>query len=343
MEKLLIAKSTVTYGGTITVPGTAEGAVTPDLLAPGALGLYGFHRGTDGLAKFALITNTAATSLGTPGAYKVNVDDYNGDEVQFYLGATGPRQASPMQLRGIKRLEAKSYVAPVKQVKSVLPPAVPTTPTRFDEYTLVAERVISKREDNNHSTYNVVGSYASITLLVDAFIAAINARPNKGFTASRTGSGNSSRIVLSADNEGEVLFVGVSDLLTGATIATDTEMVVGTGSYNWLHKKELNTRGEQGYFNQIDTRDKAIALLADPAGTYDVYIFEFCNVEVLKDETDDSFTNREELILAIPDGSPQGAVIEAIFTQFATDGKLGTTPVFSSAAATVGGTTTTGA
>jgi hypothetical protein len=115
----------------------------------------------------------------------------------------------------------------------------------------------------------------------------------------------------------------------------------GSGGYRWILAKEKNTRGENGMFEQIDRRDKEIALLAVDGAKYDIYLFEVLNSHVLKDETGDSFSDRETLIVAVPDGSSQGTVLQAIFNQLWTDKKISVAPTFNSAAEIVGETTTT--
>lgn len=347
MDKLIIAKPTVSYGGTRLATTTPEGAVTPDLLASGSIGMYGFHRFDDGIERFALITHTASTTHAVAGVYKAKDSDFNGSQVKFYLGANSanaqalgstsqPRQSSEISLRGIRRLVGTDYQAAVAEISTITPPALPTTTaTVYDEYILhVTQTPITKEVKS--FTFEVQGIFANLAAMIDAMVLQINNRRNIPFTASRT----SNTLLITSTYLNKVYSFGFDGYLYGATVAKSTPMVIGNGNIGQLQKKEKNNGGEQGWQDQLDRRMPGIDALAQD-DHYDVYLIDFVNVGDLKDETDDTFTNQETLTIAIPDGSAQGTALEAIFNAFQTAGKLSITPQFNATAATVGGTTTT--
>lgn len=348
MEKLIIAKSGVAYAGTIAVPGTAEAAVTPDLLAAGSFGLYGMHRYTDGYERFALITHTAATAQAA-GSYKVKDTDYNGRSVQFYLGTQAavyrnpnslptsqPKQSSPIQLKGIRRLTGNPYLAAALQGLTITFPALPAAPTVYDEYMLKVTRVPNTRSVFSWS-FDVTGIFANLAALATAFVAQINARPNLPFTAAVSGS----TVVITAIEYGEALTIAADGLLYPVAVAQSTALELGYGNFYQVYKKESDTLGEQGWLDQIDRRMVPINRLADPAAKYDTYIIDFVNALDLKDETDDMFSNQEQLAVYVPQGSAQATELEAIFNVFSSRGLLSIAPDFNNTAATVDGTTTT--
>lgn len=346
MDKLLIAKTTVAYGSTRSVPGTAEGAVTPDLLAAGAIGIYGFHRFDDGIERLALITHVAATTHATPGAYKAKDTDYTGREVKFFLGANSanmqalgstsqPRQSSEIQLKGIRRAVAVPYEAATFEVSTITPPALPTTASMYDEYFLHVQQTPVTKEVDTFS-FSVTGIFANLAALATAFVNQINNRKNMPFTAAVSGN----NIVITSSYLTKVLNFGFDGFLYGATVAKSTPMKLGNGNLYQIKYKEKNYGGEQGWQDQLDRRMPGIDALAQD-DHYHVYLFDFVNTLDLKDETDDTFTNQETLTVAIPQGSPIAQVIENIFGAFYTGNKLSIVPQFNGTAQVVDGTTTT--
>lgn len=352
MEKLIIAKSGVAYAGTNAVPGTREGAFTPDLLAPGSLGIYGFHRFDDNIERFALISHYAATSHATPGAYIVKDIDYSGREIVFYLGAqaaiyrdpnslptTQPKQSSAIQLRGIRRLTGAPYVPAVLQSLTITFPALPATTTNFDEYILIVSPAANTRSVFTF-TFDVVGKMADLAALSTAFVAQITARDAVTplpFTAVISGS----TVVITAKKYTEALNIASDGLSYPVVVTGQGTLENGQGNFYQVYNKESNTLGEQGQLDQIDRRVVPIARLADPAGKYDTYLIDFVNILDNRDETDDTFSNQEQLTVFIPQGSVQANQFEDMFNLFSTRGLLGTVPVFNNTAGTIDGTTTT--
>lgn len=347
MDKLLIAKTGVAYAGTRALPTTAEGATTPDLLAAGAFGIYGFHRNTDGNERFSLITHTAATTFAVAGAYKAKDTDFTGRAIKFFLGANSanlqaigsasqPRQSSEIQLKGIRRLFATPYEAAALEVSTITPPAVPTTTaTAYDEYFLhVTETPVTKEVKS--WSFEVQGIFANVAAMIDKMVLVINNRANVPFTASRSGN----TLLITAKYFTKVYQFGFDGFLFGSTVAKTTPMKLGSGNLYQVAKKEKNYNGEQGWFDQIDRRMPGIDQLALD-DHYIMYIIDFVNSGDLKDETDDTFTNQETLTIAIPQGTAQAQVLENIFNAFQTAGKLSITPQFNGSAQVVDGTTTT--
>lgn len=347
MDKLLIAKTGVAYAGTRSAPTVAEGAVTPDLLAAGAFGIYGFHRNTDGNERFSLITHTAATTFATPGAYKAKDTDYTGNQVRFFVGAnssnfqalvatTYPRESSEIQLRGIRRLFGSPYEAAVKEISTITPPALPTTQTAFDEYFLHVTPAPRTRGVVQAYSFSVQGAFATLAAMIDALVLQINNRKNVTFTAARS----SNTLVITSINFTDVLNFGFDGFLYGATVVKSTPMKRGSGNLYQVTKKEKNYNGEQGWFDQIDRRMPSIdQLVLDDH--YIIYNIDFVNTFDAVHEQNATNTNQETLTVAIPQNTAQAQVMENIFNQFATSGKLSITPTFNSAAQYVDGTTTT--
>lgn len=346
MDKLIIAKTGVAYGGTRSAPTVTEGAVTPDLLAAGAIGMYGFHRFDDGIERLALITHVAATTHATPGAYKAKDTDFTGGHVKFFLGANSanlqalgstsqPRQSSEIQLKGIRRLYGTPYQASVLEVSTITPPALPTTGTIYDEYLLhITESPITKEVKS--WSFEVQGIFANLAAMIDAMVLQINNRKNMPFTASRT----SNTLLITAKYYTKVYSFGFDGFLYPSTVTKSTAMVVGNGNLWQMQYKEKNNGGEQGWQDQLDRRMPGIDLLALD-DHYDVYLIDFVNIGDLKDETDDTFSNQEGLIVAIPQGTTQATIYEAIFNVFYAANKLSIVPQFNNTAQTVDGTTTT--
>lgn len=346
MDKLLIAKTGVAYAGTRSAPTVAEGAVTPDLLAAGAFGIYGFHRNTDGNERFSLITHTASTTFATPGAYKAKDTDYTGGKIKFFLGANSanlqavasvsqPRQSSEIQLRGIRRLYGTPYKAYALEVSTITPPALPTTTTAYDSYLLhVTETPVTKEVKS--WTFQVVGVFANLAAMIDAMVLKINNRANIPFTASRS----SNTLLITAKYPTKVYSFGFDDYLYGSTVVKSTPMDLGSGNLYQIAKKEKNYNGEQGWFDQIDRRMPGIDQLA-LEDNYIVYNVEFVNTFDAAHEQNGTNTDVESMVIAIPQGTAQAQVLENIFNVFAAAGKLGTVPTFNNAAQYVNGTTTT--
>lgn len=348
MDKLIIATSTVAYGGTRTTPSTAEQAYTPDLLGAGCIGMYGFHRYSDGIERFALITHTAATSFATPASYVAKDTDFTGRQIKFYVGANSsnsqaanstsqPRQSSEISLKGIRRLVGTPYQASVLEVSTITFPALPTTTaTVYDEYFIhITRNPITKEVDA--WSFQVQGIFANLAALATALAAQINARHFVPFTASVSGS----TLVITAKNFTETFIFGFDGFLYPSTVVKSPTMVVGSGNYWQLQYKEKNFGGEQGWQDQLDRRMPGIDALALSTGQYDIYLIDFVNVLDLKDEMDDTFSNQETLVVAIPQGSSQASEFEAIFTQFQTRNLLSVPLELNNTAQTVNGTTTT--
>lgn len=356
MDKLIIAKASVAYAGTNAVPGTAEGAVTPDLLAPGSFGIYGFHRYSDGIERFALLTHTAATAQAA-GSYKAKDTDYNGTDVQFYLGtqaaiyrdpmsvpSSQPKQSSPIQLRGIRRVTGTPYVPAALEGITITFPAVPATQTVYDVYTIKITKVPNTRSVFSWS-FQAVGIMANPTAVATAIVADYTARTSGsvggGIDLPFTLAVSGATVVLTAKKYGDAFTVASGDYAYPSTYAFSTPLVFGSGNYYQVYKKESDTLGEQGMLDQIDRRVVPIARLADSAAKYDTYVFDFVNTLNLKDETDDSFSNQEGLTVYIPQGSAQATALEAILTVFASRNMITVPLNLNNTAQTVDGTTTT--
>lgn len=353
MDKLIIAKSGVAYAGTNAVPGTAEAAVTPDLLAPGSFGIYGFHRYSDGIERFALITHTAATAQAA-GSYKAKDTDYNGTLIQFYLGTQAavyrdpmsvpisqPKQSSPIQLRGIRRITGTPYVPAALEGITITLPALPTTKTVYDTYTVKVTKVPNTRSVFSWS-FQAVGIFANAAAVATAIVADYTARTSaNGITLPFTLAVSGSDILLTALRYGDAFTAASDDLAYPCTYAFSTPLVFGSGNFYQVYKKESDTLGEQGQLDQIDRRVVPIARLADSAAKYDTYVFDIVNTLDLKDETDDTFSNQEGLTVYIPQGSAQATALEAILTVFASRNMITVPLNLNNTAQTVDGTTTT--
>lgn len=357
MDKLIIAKSGVAYAGTNAVPGTLEGAFTPDLLAPGAFGLYGFHRYSDSIERFALITHTAATSSATPASYTAKDTDYNGTQVQFYLGTQAaiyrepsslptsqPKQSSPIQLKGIRRVTGTPYVPAALEGITITFPALPGTTTIYDTYTIKVTKVPNTRSVFSW-TFQAVGIFANLAAVATAIVAqytniTTQGGPN-GVTLPFTLAVSGSTIILTAKNYGDAFTVASDDLSYPSTYTFSTPLVVGSGNFYQVYKKESDTLGDQGFLDQIDRRVVPVTRLADPAALYDTYVFDFVNTLDLKNETDDTFSNQEGLTVYIPQGSAQATELEAILTVFASRNLITVPLALNNTAQTVNGTTTT--
>lgn len=113
MKKILITKD-VNYGAS-KGSATANTAVTPDMLAVGALGIYGIDPAS------ANNPNTLAliTDGGSDAAGKVPAASYKGTQLMLYVGtANGPVRVLPMQKDKL-HITSSKYTAPVKGVTYV--------------------------------------------------------------------------------------------------------------------------------------------------------------------------------------------------------------------------------
>lgn len=114
MKQILIGKA-VNYAASKT-SATAESATNPDLLAEGAIGIYGIDNtaGNDNAGKLVLIT------LATNAAGKVADSDYKGDMIYLAQGTReGSFLSNGIQVGGIKSIVGKVYAAAVLQVSYV--------------------------------------------------------------------------------------------------------------------------------------------------------------------------------------------------------------------------------
>lgn len=345
MDKLIIGATGVAYAGTRSVPGTAEGAVTPDLLAAGAFGIYGIHRYSDGFEKFALISNAAATA-NTAGAYVAKASEFNGNNIKFYLGANStnrqalgatsqPRQSSEISLRGIRRMVGTPYVAAVKGAWTITPLTPPSPGVATDEYVIHVTKT-PKTKTVESWTFSVQGVFANATALVTAYKAAIAARfADLHITTEFTASGTAT-LIITAANYGEVFSFGFDGFAYGSTVANSTAVVIGSGMLYQIAKKELNYRGEQGWLDTIDRRVPGIDQLA-LEDEYDLYSIDFVNSFDAKHEQDATNTNQETLTVCVPQGSAAALTLELIFAAFLAAGRLSIVPILPAAS---GGTTT---
>lgn len=119
MSRIIIAKDSASakYAGTINAPTTANGALTPDLLASGAIGIYGIQIGATIAAnqdKEVLIGDTTQTSV----AGFVKATDFKGDLIKIVQGTpSGNQTATPdLSIVGISRVGGAKYVAPIFEV-----------------------------------------------------------------------------------------------------------------------------------------------------------------------------------------------------------------------------------
>lgn len=346
MDKLLIAKTGVAYAGTRVAPTVAEGATTPDLLAAGAFGVYGFHRNTDGNERFSLITHTAATTFAVAGAYKAKDTDFTGNNIKFFLGANSanaqavgsasqPRQSSEIQLRGIRRLYATPYEAATLEVSTITPPALPTVATVYDEYFLhITETPITKEVKS--FSFEVQGIFANLAAMIDAMVLQVNNRKNMPFTASRS----SNTLLITSKYFTKVFQFGFDGFLYPSTVTKSTPMKLGSGNLYQVTKKEKNYNGEQGWSDQLDRRMPGIDQLSLD-DHYIMYIVDFVNVFLANHEQNGTNTEQETITIAVPQGTAQAQVLENIFNTFQTAGKLSITPQFNGSAQVVDGTTTT--
>lgn len=341
MDKLLIAATGIAYAAARGATSTPDAAFTPDLLAAGAFGIYGYHRFTDGFEKFALISHAAATA-NNAGAYVAKDTDYNGSQIVFYLGANSsnkqalnaasqPRQSSQIQLTGIKRVVGTPYVAGVKGAWTITFPAVQSPGTSFDEYVLH----ITKNPNTKYVqswTFSVTGIFANATALVTAFKNIIAARfADLGFDAPYVASGTAT-LILTAVNYGDTFIFGSDGFAYPIAVSNSTVMVPGSGMLYQVSKAEKNTGGERGWNDQIDRRMPGIDQLALEA-QYDIYLIDYVNIKKNVDEQDDTFSNQNTLTLYIPQGSSSALTLELIMSTL----KLPITPQLP---ADSGGTTT---
>lgn len=114
MKQLLVAKD-VNYAASKT-SATTETATNPDLLADGAIGIYGIDdtAGNSNANKLVLIT------VNTNAAGKVADSDYKGSHIVIAVGTpTGAIVSNAIQKASIESIVGKVYAAAVRQVSHV--------------------------------------------------------------------------------------------------------------------------------------------------------------------------------------------------------------------------------
>lgn len=201
MSHVLVLKphTIAEYAGTVAAPTTPNGALTPDLLVNGALGIYGIQNGAviaSNQDKLVLITDSTTTS----GTGSVKASEFLGRSVRLYQGvldAAGnnfPIYSPDITIKNIRRVTGQKYVASTFQVSYIGYNDVtatgslnlPTLPVGYSEAAVKATRYPTQPQppspldyDANTTTYqaysvgNILSTYTAYQV-VSALAAKIN-------------------------------------------------------------------------------------------------------------------------------------------------------------------------
>ena len=301
MEQVLIGKNVAyaakTGGGT---------AVTPNELAPGAVGVF-----TD---NGVLLTSAA---LGPYADLKTFI---------IYAGTPTSLDHTPtIQRKGVVDYHSSAYAAPVKQVSTVtltnavfLQPNGTTsaTPTFYnvnngDEVIVrVIDNTIGQIRPNIQSYTMNVKLGDTTTTLATRLAASINADPDTVVTATS----NAAVITLTGKGFGaySLALDGIAN--NGGTQATTTAAYSGSGTPDELLSFErLSQASTHAVFEQAGGRGAVpVTLYTDPNATYDQLFLAPVNRHYSKDGMDATFGRALPIRLAFPVGSAAKVEVENI-------------------------------
>lgn len=201
MKKILIGSGDQNYAPSIA-SATAETGLTPDILAAGAVAVYGLVN-TDSLTsgnnnQSCLVIKAA----GTGGAGKIETDRFlagGGELIQLVQGAaTFQPKIDYIQVKNIKRLWKQAYVAAVKEVSFIGYNGtsgslnLPTIVANSDATVLAVEQELSAvdqiRNQEDYPTAPLAASAAAYDIIIQ-IVNAFNTASYKTHTAFVTANG----------------------------------------------------------------------------------------------------------------------------------------------------------
>lgn len=239
MKRSLLVLKDINYAASIG-SATKNTALTPDMLADGALGIYGISPTTN---KHVLITD-ASTGTGLLQA-AVNAVD----EVNLYVGTSIPNKPIKTGVVSIPNLKVKAsgYIAPVKQVYSVgYNTATASGSMNFPSVILAHDEGIIKiidkfqtdeilRTGDTYSGYASADSDSEYNILA-SLVANINKDPYSKVSVDIVGAGTGVAFVAGNQFTGSgtaqiAATKGSRNIVVSATSLTAWNASVGTQVY----------------------------------------------------------------------------------------------------------------
>lgn len=307
MKKLIIGKN-IAYAKTTV--GATNTAVTPDLLADGSIGVYGFDPITN---KPALIVASSVTEV----AGLIRASNFKGNSIQIFQGTSNgiENQLGTFDTKGSKKLLYSPYSAASPTVLyagyNEVSGNLILTPVATNKANQASIKVIERTKGNNERFYTYYTVPVSLTdtplLIATALAAKINTAigDNNLFTATVVNSGVNYGVKLISKTIGRSFSLIVTESLeTSPTTVVGGSIGSGTPSIILDLEKESDIRSG---LNVQDIFDKQFTSSVDKSKTYEVYELDVVNA------TNDSFSGgrkgMEENVQSFIALEVQGSVI----------------------------------
>lgn len=193
-------------------------------------------------------------------------------EVIFVQGGKNGKHimSAPIKVADVKSVGNNTYVAPVPQITTLTPNFTTTVPA--GEGTVRLVRSDSGFRPNERITATVTFTGKTREAIVDEFVTLINKAHPKFVTASRSGAGDTSALVLTA-NSRMAFNTSTEDLAGDFTIAATQAANFGSGTYADVSELEEIAWGAN-VLNRIYLPVFA-ERYAQSGTNYDMYQFEF--------------------------------------------------------------------
>lgn len=273
-RKILVAKK-LAYA----TNGSGSTASSPELLAPGALGIYNEN-------KTLITTSNKATALADQ------------KKIFFAIGTVdGPIISAPVERRNVFNYKVMEYTAPVKQVTTITPTLLSPDSSK-DEYAVKIIDTTPGTSPEDKYNYSAYGEFADVDALVTALKNVINADPNAIVVASGT-----STLILTAKEFQSHFQVALSLGLEGDSLVYTTSYKAGSGDYAHIKALEDELASQRGEWNKVHMTSQygQIPRLAEQGVNYDLYSINYLFTDNAKTFHGVKPARDFELLVAIPD------------------------------------------